>query len=250
MKNTFQELLEIFAKKVAKPESAKRKPVRKKKVPVSEETILKDIRASIKKSGCKSLTVGGLFRAFGHKRRGPKNTSQIIEFLKNNNLHSFPALNAALAWNSRIEIHQFHIKSRGKLYESERKLQKNLGEKNFLEKLNLDLIIAEYSPDRTRDRMDFFAKDGEKNVVIEVKNRGGGKRAVEQVLRYSGMLKQQYPETEVRKILITGIQDQHTAKAIHGMTQQERNGFEWYLYIHEPQSGKIDFEKVDYNNLF
>ena len=250
MKNTINELLGIFSKNLTKPVPTKRKTVREKKAPFSEETILKDIHTSIKKSGCKSLTVGGLYRAFGHKRRGPKNTAEIVEFLKKNDLHSYPTLNSTLSWNSRIEIHQFQIKSRGKLYDSEKKLQKDLGEKKFLKKLNLDLIKAEHSPDRTRDRMDFFAKDGEKNVVIEVKNRDGGKRAVEQVLRYSGMLKQQHPETEVRKILITGIQDQHTAKAIHGMTDHEKTGFEWYLYNHDPQTGNIDLEKVDYNNLF
>ncbi len=69
MKNTIQELLEIFAKKAVKQESTKRKTVRKKRIPVSEETILKDILASIKKSGCKSLTVGGLYRAFVYQFR-------------------------------------------------------------------------------------------------------------------------------------------------------------------------------------
>ena len=64
------------------------------------------------------------------------------------------------------------------------------------------------------------------------------------------MLKQQEPKTEIRKILITGIQDQHTAKAIHGMTNFERDGFEWYLYSYNKETEEIDFEKVNYSSLF
>lgn len=257
MKKTVKKLitaLETLEKRFAKPADKKTrkkvKTLRKKRSPVSEDAILKDIKASIKKTGCKSITVGGLFRTFGHKRRGPKNTAEISEFLEKNNLHSYPSLQSNLTWNCRIEIHRFPVKSKGELYKKERNLQKDLYEKGFLKKLNLDHIEPEISPDHTRDRMDFFAKDGKRNVVIEVKNKGGGKRAVEQVLRYAGMLKQQHPETEVRKILITGIQDQHTAKAIHGMTEQEKNGFEWYLYIHHPETGNIEFEKVDHRQFF
>lgn len=255
MKNKIKEIMGIFQKELAKsskkdPAKIKKKIKRKRKASVSEDAILKDIKASIKKTGCKSLTVGGLYRAFGHKRRGPKNTAEIIAFLEDNKLHSFPKMSGKLSWNSRIEIHRFPVKSKGELYKKERDLQKDLFEKGFLKKLNLDHVEPEISPDHTRDRMDFFAKDRDKNVVVEVKNKDGGKRAVEQVLRYAGMLKQQHPETEVRKILITGIQDQHTAKAIHGMTELEKIGFEWYLYNHDPQTGDIDFEKVDYKNFF
>jgi len=255
MKKTLDQLVDFLKKELQKKETGskktRRKIIRKKKTnPISEDVILKDIRLSIQKTGCKSVTVGGFYRAFGHKRRGPKNTIEINEFLNKNNLHSYPALTSSLSWSSRIEIHQFPVKSKGDLYKIEKKLQEDIFAKGYLNKLNLDQIIPEYSPERTKDRLDFYAKDGEKNVVIEVKNKDGGKRAVEQVLRYAGMLKQQHPDSEIRKILITGVQDQHTAKAIYGMTEEERNGFEWYLYIHHQETGNIDFDKIDYNKLF
>ena len=222
----------------------------KKLSPITKEKILEDIQEAIKKNGCKSITVGGLFRAFGYKRRGTKNTEEIIQFLNKNKLHSYPPLTKQLTWNSKIEIYSFPVKSNGVFTKNEKKLQKLLDEKGHLQKLGLYNVIPEHSPDRTRDRMDFFARDNGRNVVVEVKLKGGGKKAVEQVLRYAGMLKQEDPETEIRKILITGVQDQHTAKAIHGMTSSERNGFEWYLYSYNEETEEIDFEKVIYNNLF
>ena len=51
-------------------------------------------------------------------------------------------------------------------------------------------------------------------MVLELKNRGGGKSAVEQVLRYSGLLKAEDPNQKIRKILVTGIQNYETALAI------------------------------------
>lgn len=256
MKKRIKEFMGLFEKELAKslPKQEVAKPRRKikinRKTSISEDTILKDIKASIKKSGCKSLTVGGLFRAFGHKRRGGKNTGEINKFLSDNKLYCYPPLSRDLAWNKRIAIYNFPVERRGDLFKNERLLQQELFNRNTLLQLKIDSIVPEFSPNNTRDRLDFFAKDGERNVVIEVKNKGGGKRAVEQVLRYSGMLKQQYPEVAVRKILITGKQDQHTAKAIHGMTNEERNLFEWFLYEHDKTTGDINLKKVDYELVF
>ena len=255
MKNTLDQLV-LFLKKelqnndLGNSKPSRKKVRRKKTSKVSEDAILKDIKASIEKIGCKSLTVGGLYRAFGHKRRGPINTEAILDFLSENKLYCYPPLDFSLSWKDRIEIHSFPKTRGGDLFDQEKKLQEFIATKGLLSELQVSEITPEYSPNHTRDRLDFFAKDGDKNVVIEIKNKGGGKRAVEQVLRYTGMLKQQHPGIPVRKILITGVQDQHTAKAIHGMTEQEKKGFEWYLYIYEQISGNITFEKINYNKFF
>lgn len=250
MKKDLSFLANLF--KPAQP--VKRKPAIKRKTkPLSKipkEKILLDLNAAIKTSGCKNLTVGGLFRSFGYKKRGPNNLSEINTFLSENKLYSYPPLTMELKWSSKIGIYKFPVKQQGDLFSNERELQKFMFDNEILSQLNLTNIIAEFSPDHTKDRLDFLAKDGNKNVVIEVKNKGGTKKAVEQVLRYAGMLRQQHPEQDVRKILITGIQDQHTAKAIHGMTIQERDSFEWYLYNYNDQTKSLFLEKVNYEQTF
>ena len=250
MKKTLSALANLFkappAKKIETTPKRKIKTVSK----IPEEKILLDLNAAIKTSGCKNLSVGGLFRSFGYRKRGPKNLCEINNFLSNNKLYCYPPLTMELTWNTKIGIYQFPVKQKGELFTNERELQKFIFDNEILSQINLTNIRAEFSPDNTKDRLDFLAKDGNKNVVVEVKNKGGTKRAVEQVLRYAGMLRQQHPEQEVRKILITGIQDQHTAKAIHGMTPGERNNFEWYLYNYNGQTTSLFLEKVNYEQTF
>ncbi len=249
-----KKVLSTLAKFFTAPPTGKNKTKPKRKIKlvskIPEDKILSDLNSAIKTSGCKTLTVGGLFRSFGHRKRGPKNLVEINNFISNNKLYSYPSLTMDLKWNSKIEIYKFPVKQQGDLFKNERELQKFMVDNESLLQLNLTNVIPEFSPDHTKDRLDFFAIDGKKNVVIEVKYKGGTKRAVEQVLRYSGMLRQQHPEQEVRKILITGIQDQHTAKAIHGMTIEERNNFEWYLYNYNCQTQSLFLDKVNFEQTF
>ena len=59
-----------------------------------------------------------------------------------------------------------------------------------------------------------------------------------------GMLKQENPKASIRKILVTGVRSVETAKAIHGMSNAEKGGFEWYLYKYDNKSDKIGFTRV------
>jgi RecB family endonuclease NucS len=83
-------------------------------------------------------------------------------------------------------------------------------------------------------------------VALELKNLHGGKSAVEQVLRYLGMLKQQFKGKKVRGILVTGILGVDTAKALHGMTEEQKNVIDWYLYNYNKNTQHLIFEKVNY----
>lgn len=129
------------------------------------------------------------------------------------------------------------------------KLYGHLGYKRRGASINVHNIQQQYSSDRTKDKLDIFGETGDKNVVVELKNKGGGKSAVEQVLRYAGMLKQESPEKEVRKILITGIRSLATAKAIHGMRPEEKEQFEWYLYKYDKTEETITFERISHQFL-
>lgn len=211
---------------------------------------IKSIQRSIKTNGYRSIEVRRLLQLFGYKKRGVANLDRINQIFSENLLYCYPVLSLDLNFNERVKIYNFPVECRGDLFESEKQLQEYIKETKALERLSLSSIVPEFSPDNTSHRMDFYAQDDTHNVVIEVKNEGGQERGVEQVLRYASMIKRQQPDKPVRKILITGQQDPNTAKAIHGMTNEERENFEWYLYNYDKNLKLISFEKVNYIHVF
>ncbi len=211
---------------------------------------IKSIQRSIKTTGYRSIEVRRLLQLFGYKKRGAANLDRINQIFSENLLYCYPVLSMDLNFNDRVKIYNFPVECRGDIFKSEKVLQKFISETNALKQLGVDAILPEYSPNNTSHRMDFYAQDDTHNVVIEVKNEGGQERGVEQVLRYASMIRREQPEKPVRKILITGQLDPNTAKAIHGMTNEERENFEWYLYNYDQKLKLISFEKVDYNHVF
>ena len=49
---------------------------------------------------------------------------------------------------------------------------------------------------------------------------------------------------DIRKILVTGVQNRETAFAISAHSDEERRGFEWYLYKYDSKTGQLDFERI------
>ncbi len=212
---------------------------------------IEEIKASILLQDLRSTEVRHLLRLFGYKRRGSKNIELINYYFEQNDLYSYPPLTEFTSTTSRIKIYNFPVVAKGDLFEDELKLQNFIDKNNSLEQLGLINPQREHSPNSTTHRMDFFAKDLEGNsVVIEVKKECGQNRAVQQVLRYASIAKRAYPNTKVRKILITRKQDLNTAKAIHGMTETEQQDFEWYLYNYSKRNDTLSFDKVQFENLF
>jgi hypothetical protein len=137
----------------------------------------------------------------------------------------------------------------GDIFKKEVDLENYIDEKELYKKLNIETVDRQYSPNKTRDRLDFKGIGKNESVVLELKNRGGGKSAVEQVLRYSGLLKSENPDKKIRKILVTGIQNYETALAIKGMKSDERDNFEWYLYKYFKVEDSFEFVRVTPEDL-
>ena len=212
---------------------------------------IEEIKASILLQDLRSTEVRHLLRLFGYKRKGSKNIDLINHYFEQNDLYSYPPLTEYISTTSRIQIYNFPVVAKGDLFPDELELQKFIDRNNSLKQLGLINPQREHSPNSTTHRMDFFARDLEGNsVVIEVKKECGQNRAVQQVLRYASIAKRAYPNTKVRKVLITRKQDLNTAKAIHGMTETEQQDFEWYLYNYSKRNQTLSFEKVEFKNLF
>ena len=87
-------------------------------------------------------------------------------------------------------------------------------------------------------------------MVLELKNGGGGKSAVEQVLRYAGLSHIEYTGSVIRQILVTGIQNYETALAIRGMQQNHQDNLEWYLYKYHKADDHFEFVRVTDDEIF
>ena len=214
------------------------------------ERFFNEVNNEIINNGYKSIKVSTLLDKFGIKRRTPNNVNLITEKLKENGLHSMPEFSKELKIDDTIRLYNYPVKQLGELFSSEKSLENYIYSNSLYKKLNIESVIRQHSPKGTKDRLDF--KGSGKNdeiIVLELKNGGGGKSAVEQVLRYAGLLKAEYPNKKIRQILVTGIQNYETALAIRGMQKEQRKLFEWYLYKYHKDINYFDFVKISNNEI-
>lgn len=220
----------------------KRRKTSKKSREELLDELLKSIKNDVRRSGSKRMTVSRLFNRIGVQKRSEKSIALFYERANEHGYYISPDISMSTDWKSTITFKLYPERQLGELFSSERKLEKYIEENGFYKKLGVETVKSQYEPDGTRDRLDFLGQTGDQRVVLELKKKDGGKSAVEQVFRYSGYLKREFPD--VRKILITGIQNRETALAIAGQSPEERKGFEWYLYKYDSLTGELDFERV------
>ena len=210
--------------------------------------LIENYKTTIRSNGYKSTKVCYLVRDFGYKKRSDRNVVEINSVIEESGLHCFPALKLETSWKTNIKLFEFPVKQEGDLFTKELELQKYLFEQNAFTAIGVPSVKREISPKRTSDKLDFYASFENEHVVIEVKKKDGGKSAVEQLWRYAGFLKHEYPEQPIRKILVTGVSDFWTAYAIHGMVQKGRGEIEWYIYNWNKKNDSISLVPMKYEN--
>ncbi|WP_426491288.1 endonuclease NucS domain-containing protein [Hymenobacter sp. 102] len=244
------------------PAARPAKPKRSVKVtPAAKRSaVLDELAKSAHQNGYKGLKVASLLGYFGYQKRSEANLRLITETLAARNLTVYPALSMSLKLSQSVRLYCFPVECLGDLFDEgeaaptsarkqlERGLESYIEQQNLFGKLGLSKPQRQFSPAFTHDRFDYLCQDGQGNpVVLELKHAGGGKSAVEQVLRYIGMLKQANRDCCARGILVTGIRDVDTAKALHGMTKAQQAELQWYLYRFDKNTGALDFELVSYD---
>ena len=155
-----------------------------------------------------------MMKKLGIGKRSDNSVNFFRRELKEHGLYSLPIFSKELPLNSLVKLYSFPVKQLGDLFKKEVELENYIDKKELYKQLGIETVDRQYSPNKTRDRLDFKGISENESVVLELKNRGGGKSAVEQVLRYSGLLKAEDPNQKIRKILVTGIQNYETALAI------------------------------------
>jgi hypothetical protein len=186
------------------------KPTKEEKSTNFFEMVKKDIR----KNGYRSIKVSTFLKNFQILKRTTKNIEFVKTELKNQGLYTLPEFSQELRLESTLRIYNYPVRQLGELFNSEKDLE------TYVEKNNDEI------------------------VVLELKNAGGGKSAVEQVLRYAGLLKMEYPNRKIRQILVTGVQNYETALAIRGMLSDQRDLFEWYLYKFHKDLNHFEFVRI------
>lgn len=214
------------------------------------ETYLKATHETIKRSGYRSVSIKSLMNSMGYSKRSPKNIALIDTTLRKSRLYIYPKITMGSRWTDLVRIYGFPVESLGDLFESEAELEGFIHAKRKFMDFGVTKVELQYSPLRTRDRLDMKGYDQQGNlVVLEFKNKDGGKSAVEQVLRYMGMLKSENPKKSVRGILVTGIRGVDTAKAMYGMKPEDLAIFKWYLYKYNRAAKSIAFQEVTESSL-
>jgi len=239
MKRILKKLFGFSEDNKARNISSSIKPVKK-----SDSKKISNYKLSIKRSGSRSIKLSKLLQDFGYKKIGSKNLIQIEENLKAHNLYCFPSITSNIKRESRVKIYNYPVRSLGDLFEREKDLEDYIDKNKAYKKLNIQSVKRQASPEGTKDKIDFlgFEKNG-KEVVVELKHYGGDKRAIEQVLRYAGILKKNR-KTEIRKILITGVVELSISEAIYGMEEKDKKYFEWYVYNWDKCKDNIKFERI------
>jgi len=242
-----------FRKK--KKEPVKHKVRRKTKKHYQQkniESFIEEIKKSIVKNGKATLSVSSILKEFGVRRRTLKNIEYINNELYKNGIFCNPKLSVRLKITDKIKLKDHFDVSSEIIFKTERELEDFILEKHLYKKLDIESVERQYSPIGTSDRFDFkgIGINGE-NVILELKNRGGGKSAIEQVFRYKDDLLKESPEKEIRLILVTGVKNDETIRAIRGM-KKDRKGvfddFEWYIYKYS-KDGEFAFERIAIEEL-
>ncbi|MEZ4444923.1 MAG: endonuclease NucS [Polyangiaceae bacterium] len=181
---------------------------------------------AIGRSGVTRLRLRALLQHFGQKRRGSGSAAFIEEWLKDQGLF-VRGLRDASGLDESVLLSDHEMTQIGALATSELALQERFPAE-MAPQLGLGNVQPEYSPSRTRDRLDFLCRDERGSVAVEIKREGGDKRGVEQLMRYIGYLRREGADGAVRGLLITGYADPYTRHALEGRDRDEH--IDWWLY--------------------
>lgn len=225
------------------------KIIKKDKIKLSKndriDLFFENLAKDIKQNGYRTIKISTLLKNFEISKRSSKNTETIKDELKLRGYYTLPEYSTQLKLESTIKIYTYPVRQLGDLFTKEKELEDYVDKNELYKNLNINTVIRQHSPKGTKDKLDFKGEnDNNKIIVLELKNAGGGKSAVEQVLRYAGLLKMEFPNCKIRQILVTGIQNYETALAIRGMQKEQRLLFEWYLYKYHKDINHFEFQKV------
>lgn len=219
----------------------KKKLTKNDKINLFFENLAKDI----KQNGYRTIKISTFLKNFEISKRSSKNTETLQQELKLRGYYTLPEYSLQLKLESTIKIYTYPVRQLGDLFSKEKELEDYVDKNKLYEKLNIKTVIRQHSPKGTKDKLDFKGENAnDEIIVLELKNAGGGKSAVEQVLRYAGLLKMEFPNCKIRQILVTGIQNYETALAIRGMQKEQRQLFEWYLYKYHKDINHFEFHKI------
>lgn len=209
------------------------------------ECFFEELFGNIYNSGYRSIKLSVLLEKFGIGRRSANSLQKIREQFKARGIYSLPELSNELKLDASIRLYNYPVKQLGETFGTERELEDYVHRHGHYNKLGIRAVVRQYSPKGTKDKLDFKGELESGDIaVVELKNYGGGKSAVEQVLRYAGLLRMEYHGKSIRQILVTGVQNYETALAIRGMQKEQRDNFEWYLYKYHMADNLFEFVRV------
>jgi len=209
------------------------------------------VHTDIIENGYRSQKISSMLKYLGIQKRSINNEIKIREEFAQRGFFAHPEYTNQLKLDSNIRIYNYCVTQLGDLFENENALEEYVFDNILYKKLGIEEVERQHSPKGSKDRLDFKGKTSDMQlVVLELKNGGGGKSAVEQVLRYTGLLAKEFPRSKIRQILVTGVQNYETALAIRGLNAEQRESFEWYLYKYKSKRKTFEFKRISQEEIF
>lgn len=195
---------------------------------------------AVDENGQRLITLRQLLKAFGYQRRSSASLTSISRYLEEKGL--YVDVPDGIDIDASVPLTAEPVRRIGELYEREADLERRFPG-GIMRRVGLERVVSrQYSPRGTRDKLDFLCLDNDgRSVVVELKAGPGDKRAVEQVLRYIGVLKKEGGHKEPRGVLITGVGDLHTRRALEG--RQADDHIRWWVY--GLRGSRILLEEID-----
>lgn len=88
-------------------------------------------------------------------KRSDKSVSKFKSELKLHGLYTLPIFSKELPLNSIIRLYSFPVLQLGELFDEEKELEDYIEKNKLYIKLNIETVNRQYSPNKTRDRLDF-----------------------------------------------------------------------------------------------
>ncbi len=175
----------------------------------------------IRKNGIKRITARILLGAFGYKKRGPRATDHIKQWLGSQDPPIYIyGLKYARSLNEAISLSRVEQTQIGRFVEKEKVLMDRFQE-HIMPQLGLQNPCPGFRPDGCQYELDFLCEDGQgRTVVVELKREDGEKKVVEQVVAYIRSVRKLPRCKHPRGLIITGYADLHTRRALEELEPQ------------------------------
>ena len=222
------------------------------------EDFIKDLDHYINFNGSRSFNLITLIKKEYPKAKNvsEKRIKVVKDILTNKGFFTYPILENNLTGDCRILITKTENRRSLKSFRTEKEFQNLILEKKLFKNFfGLEDLLDQHKLRGARDIVDFVGVKNDSIHIIEIKKESSY-YGVEQLMRYSGILKKNKDLTDYiiknnwkpdfNMILITSVEDPKLHHVFSGMVKEQRKHFQWFIYNYDGEE-TLEFIEIDIN---